>query len=55
MAFNENSFNNKEFNALNSKDKVRLLIRPIDSMNKFLTDEQNLKEVNLFFMRRIIK
>ena len=52
VAFNENSFNNKEFNALNSKDKVRLLIRPIDSMNKFLTDEQNENEVKSFFLKQ---
>ena len=40
------------FNSLSQEEKAKEIIKPIDSMNKFLTDEQNLKEVNLFFMRR---
>lgn len=45
-----NSYN--KFNSLNPIEKAKIIIRPIDSMNKFLTDEQNEKEVNSFFMRQ---
>ena len=51
---NNNNFNNSEedFNTLSQVEKARQIIKPIDSMNKFLTDEQNQNEVNLFFLKR---
>ena len=49
-----NNSNNMEdnFNSLSQIEKARQIIKPIDSMNQFLTDEQNLDKVNLFFLRR---
>ena len=54
LSFDENSYNNynNAFNSMNNNDKVRLLIKPIDSMYKFLTDEQNENEVNSFFLKQ---
>ena len=52
LSFDGNSYNNIDFNSLNAKDKVRLFIKPIDSMNKYLTDEQNENEVKLFFLKQ---
>ena len=53
---NNNKKNNnnieKDFNTLSQEEKVRQIIKPIDSMNKFLTDEPNQNEVNSFFSRR---
>ena len=51
---NENTNNNLDdnFNSLSQIEKARQIIKPIDSMNQFLTDEQNLDKVNLFFTRR---
>ena len=37
---------------MNPLVKDRLIIKPIDSMNKFLIDEQNEKEVNSFFLKQ---
>ena len=45
-------YENDIFNSLSQEEKAKEIIKPIDSMNKFLTDEQNQKEVNLFFLRR---
>lgn len=43
---------NDNFNSLTLEEKEKEILKPIDSMNKFLTDEPNQKEVNLFFLRR---
>ena len=40
------------FNKLSQIEKARQIIKPIDCMNQFLTDEQNLDKVNLFFLKR---
>ena len=45
-------YENDIFNSLSQEEKAKEVIKPIDSMNKFLTDEQNQKEVNIFFLRR---
>ena len=52
--FNKNNSMNIEdnFNSLSQIEKARQIIKPIDHMNQFLTDEQNLDKVNLFFMQR---
>ena len=57
LFFTNNSSNNNKniddnFNSLSQIEKARQIIKPIDSMNQFLTDEQNLDKVNLFFSRR---
>ena len=51
---NNNNYNNSEedFNTLSQEEKARQIIKPVDSMNQFLTDEQNQNEVNLFFLKR---
>ena len=43
---------NDNFNSLTLEEKEKEIIKPIDSMYNFLTDEPNQKEVNLFFLRR---
>ena len=54
--FNKNKNNSMNiednFNSLSQIEKARQIIKPIDHMNQFLTDEQNLDKVNLFFMQR---
>ena len=40
------------FNALDQIEKARQIIKPMDSMYQYLTDEQNLNEVNSFFLKR---
>ena len=40
------------FNTLSQIEKARQIIKPIDSMDQFLTDEQNLDEVNSLFLKR---
>ena len=54
--FNKNRNNSMSvednFNSLSQIEKARQIIKPIDHMNQFLTDEQNLDKVNLFFMQR---
>ena len=57
LFFTNNSSNNNKniddnFNSLSQIEKARQIIKPIDSMNQFLTDEHNLDKVNLFFTRR---
>ena len=42
----------RDFNTLNPEEKVKRLIKPVDCMNKFLTDEQNEKEVKSFFLKQ---
>ena len=49
---NNFTFDNDNFSSLNQAEKAREIIKPIDCMNQFLTDEHNQKEVNLFFLRR---
>jgi len=50
---NDYSIDNN-FNSLSQIEKARRIIKPIDSMNQFLTDEQNVDKVNLFFLKRKI-
>ena len=49
--FNKNKNNSMNiednFNSLSQIEKDRQIIKPIDHMNQFLTDEQNLDKVNL--------
>ena len=47
-----NLYDGNRFNNLSEIEKVRQIIRPVDSMNKFLTDEQNEKEVKSYFLKR---
>ncbi len=51
---NKNVNNSVEdnFNSLSQIEKARQIIKPIDSMNQFLTDEQNLDKVNMLFWKR---
>ena len=49
-SFNHNPFNS--FNTLDPIEKAKIIIKPIDSMKKFLTDEQNEKEVNTYFLKQ---
>lgn len=51
-SFDCNKNNSNSFNELNPIEKARLIIKPIDSMNKFLTDEQNENEVKNYFLRQ---
>ena len=51
-SFDCNKYNSNSFNELNPIEKARLIIKPIDSMNKFLTDEQNENEVKNYFLRQ---
>ena len=50
--YNNNLYDGNRFNNLSEIEKVRQIIRPVDSMNKFLTDEQNEKEVKSYFLKR---
>ena len=49
---NVNKSVDDKFSSLSQIEKARQIIKPVDSMNQFLTDEQNLNEVNLLFLRR---
>jgi hypothetical protein len=49
---NVNKSMDDKFSSLSQIEKARQIIKPVDSMNQFLTDEQNLNEVNLLFLRR---
>jgi hypothetical protein len=52
-SFDINSVNSvNSFNTLNPIEKAKIIIKPTDCMNKFLTDEQNENEVNSYFMRQ---
>ena len=46
------SFDKNSFNTLSPNEKVKQMIKPVDNMNKFLTDEPNENEVNSFFLRQ---
>ena len=41
----------QNFEKLNNNEKEKHIIIPVDHMNDFLTDEQNGKEINLYFER----
>ena len=50
---NSNDYSiNDNFNSLSQIEKARQIIKPIDCMNQFLTDEQNEDKVKLFFLKR---
>ena len=51
-SFDCNKNNSNSFNELNPIEKARLIIKPVDSMNKFLTDEQNENEVKNYFLKQ---
>ncbi len=50
--YNNNLYDVNKFNNLSEIEKVRQIIKPVDSMNKFLTDEQNENEVKSYFLKR---
>ena len=50
--YNNNLYDVNRFNNLSEIEKVRQIIKPVDSMNKFLTDEQNENEVKSYFLKR---
>lgn len=48
---NNNILNQVDFKLLSSEEKAKKIIKRDDCMNKFLTDEQNQKEVNNYFRK----
>ena len=48
---NKNLNNSVDFRLLSPLEKAKKIIKRDDCMNKFLTDEQNLKEVNNYFRK----
>ena len=49
---NNNSYDVNRFNNLSEIEKVKQIIKPVDSMSKFLTDEQNENEVKSYFLKQ---
>jgi len=47
-----NSYDVNIFNNLSETEKVKQIIKPVDSMSKFLTDEQNENEVKSYFLKQ---
>ena len=47
-----NSYDTNKFNNLSEIEKVKQLIKPVDSMFQFLTDEQNENEVKSYFLKQ---
>ena len=47
-----NSYDMNKFNNLSEIEKVKQIIKPVDNMFKFLTDEQNENEVNSYFLKQ---
>lgn len=50
--YNNKSYEINNFNSLSEREKVREIIKPVDSMKKFLTDEPNENEVNSYFLKK---
>ena len=48
---NNDLYNSVDFRLLSPMEKAKKIIKRDDCMNKFLTDEQNLKEVNNYFRK----
>ena len=40
------------FNNMSEREKIKQILKPVDCMNKFITDEPNEKEVNSYFLEQ---
>ena len=49
---NHRSSDSDTFNSMSEREKIKQILKPVDCMNKFITDAPNEKEVNSYFLEQ---